>query len=232
MSKQEGVYEQQKQVRKYQKINKEERRVVLELLIKDKLSLQEVSNLQKISTSPPNIYDILNIIQYRQQINQNQNTVQFAQFKKHTKKMVKKLKVQNILKISIVNPFTFQLSHPIVSSEVSQIYMDKQPTDEDQVMLAKEQHCLLQSQCQKLYLILTQQFQKAVENSNPLYKTTLQNLLQASQLVIRQLLEVKQQINVKQEHEPPSPNQTQYPFPIQHNLFQSQFGFVLPRINT
>ncbi|CAD8188148.1 unnamed protein product [Paramecium octaurelia] len=217
MTKSEDVEEQQKQSRKYQKINKEERRVVLELLIKDKLSLQEVANKLKLK------YCTVRTIQKAFEKDGRVG-------KKETRK--KKLKVQNILKISIVNPFTFQLSQPIVSSEVSQIYMDKQPTDEDQVILAKEQRSLLQSQCQKLYLILTQQFQKALENSNPLYQTTLQNLLWAAQLVIRQLLEVKQQINVKQEHEPPSPNQTQYPFPIQHNLYQSQCGFVLPRINT
>ncbi|CAD8102691.1 unnamed protein product [Paramecium primaurelia] len=217
MTKSSDANEQQRKTRKYQKINKEERRIVLKLLLNDKLSLQEVANRLKLK------YCTVRTIQKAFEKDGRIG-------KKETRK--KKLKVQTILKISIVNPFTFQLSEPIVSSEVSQIYMDKQPSQEDQVILAKEQRCLLQSQCQKLYMILSQQFQKAMGNSNPLYQSTLQNLLWASQLIIKQLLEVKQYINVKQEHEPPSPNQTQYPFPIQHNLYQSQYSFILPRINS
>ncbi|CAD8205470.1 unnamed protein product [Paramecium pentaurelia] len=217
MTKSSDANEQQRKTRKYQKINKEERRIVLKLLINDKLSLQEVANRLKLK------YCTVRTIQKAFEKDGRIG-------KKETRK--KKLKIQNILKISIVNPFTYQLSEPIVSSEVSQIYMDKQPSQEDQVILAKEQRSLLQSQCQKLYMILSQQFQKAMGNSNPLYQSTLQNLLWASQLIIKQLLEVKQYINVKQEHEPPSPNQTQYPFPIQHNLYQSQYGFILPRINS
>ncbi|CAD8185967.1 unnamed protein product [Paramecium pentaurelia] len=217
MTKSGDVDDQQKHTRKYQKINKEERKVVLKLLINDKLSLQEVANRLKLK------YCTVRTIQKAYEKDGRIG-------KKETRK--KKLKIENILKISIINPFTFQLSEPIVSSEVSQIYIDKQPTKEDQVSLAKEQRSLLQSQCQKLYIILSQQLQRTMENPNPLYQSTLQNLLWASQLVIKQLLEVKQQINVKQEHEPPSPNQTQYPFPIQHNLYQSQYGFLLPRINS
>ena len=64
--------------------------------------------------------------------------------KKETRK--RKLRVENILKISIVNPLTLGLSPPIVSSEVSQviliniiqIYIDKQPTSQDQVALGQE----------------------------------------------------------------------------------------------
>ncbi|CAD8120732.1 unnamed protein product [Paramecium sonneborni] len=217
MTKSEDADEQQKQTRKYQKINKEERRVVLKLLINDKLSLQEVANRLKLK------YCTVRTIQKAYEKDGRIG-------KKETRK--KKLKVENILKISIMNPFTFQLSEPIVSSEVSQIYIDKQPSKEDQINLAKEQRSLLQSQCQKLYIILSQQFQKAMENQNPYYQSTIQNLFLASQLIIKQLLEVKQQINVKQEHEPLSPNQTQYPFPIQHNLYQTYNGFVIPRVNS
>ncbi|CAD8103812.1 unnamed protein product [Paramecium sonneborni] len=106
MTKSGDADQQQKQTRKYQKINKEERRVVLKLLINDKLSLQEVANRLKLK------YCTVRTIQKAYEKDGRIG-------KKETRK--KKLKIENILKISILNPFTFQLSEPIVSSEVSQI---------------------------------------------------------------------------------------------------------------
>ncbi|CAD8109054.1 unnamed protein product [Paramecium sonneborni] len=217
MTKSENQESQAKQTRKYQKIDKEERRQVLKLLLQDKLSLQEVANRLKLK------YCTVRTIQ---KAYEKEGRIG----KKETRK--KKLKVENILKISIINPLTFQLSEPIVSSEVSQIYIDKQPSKEDQANLIQEQHTLLQQHCQKLFSILTQQYQKAAESQNPFYYTTIQNLFLASQLIFKQLMEVKQQIPIKQEYEPVSPTLTQYPLQLQQHLYQPPFAVMLPRINS
>ncbi|CAD8101555.1 unnamed protein product [Paramecium sonneborni] len=217
MTKSENQESQAKQIRKYQKIDKEERRQVLKLLFQEKLSLQEVANRLKLK------YCTVRTIQ---KAYEKEGRIG----KKETRK--KKLKVENILKISIINPFTFQLSEPIVSSEVSQIYIDKQPSKEDQANLIQEQRSLLHQHCQKLFSALTQQYQKAAETQNPFYYTTIQNLFLASQLIFKQLLEVKQQIHVKQEYEPVSPTPTLYPLQLQHNIYQTPYAMMLPRINS
>ncbi|CAD8199841.1 unnamed protein product [Paramecium pentaurelia] len=217
MTKSENQEVQEKSSRKYQKINKEERKLVLKLLLHDKLSLQEVANRLKLK------YCTVRTIQ---KAYEKEGRIG----KKETRK--KKLKVENILKISIMNPLTFQLSQPIVSSEVSQIYIDKQPSNQDQANLIQEQRSLLQQHCQKLFSILTNQYQKAAETSNPFYYTTIQNLFLASQLIFKQLLEVKQQINVKQEYEPVSPTITQYPLQIQQHFYQRPYTMMLPRVNS
>ncbi|CAD8088229.1 unnamed protein product [Paramecium primaurelia] len=217
MTKSENQDAQVKSSRKYQKINKEERRLVLKLLLQDKLSLQEVANRLQLK------YCTVRTIQ---KAYEKEGRIG----KKETRK--KKLKVENILKIQIINPLTFQLSEPIVSSEVSQIYIDKQPSKEDQTNLMQEQRSLLQQHCQKLFSTLTQQYQKAAESQNPFYYTTIQNLFLASQLIFKQLLEVKQQIHVKQEYEPVSPTPTQYPLQIQQHIYQPPYGMMLPRVNS
>ncbi|CAD8185034.1 unnamed protein product [Paramecium octaurelia] len=217
MTKSENQEAQAKSSRKYQKINKEERKLVLKLLLHDKLSLQEVANRLKLK------YCTVRTIQ---KAYEKEGRIG----KKETRK--KKLKVENILKISIMNPLTFQLSEPIVSSEVSQIYIDKQPSKEDQANLIQEQRSLLQQHCQKLFSTLSQQYQKAAETQNPYYYTTIQNLYLASQLIFKQLLEVKQQIHVKQEYEPVSPTLTQYPLQIQPHIYQPTYAMMLPRVNS
>ncbi|CAD8113359.1 unnamed protein product [Paramecium primaurelia] len=184
-----------KQTKKYQKIDKEQRKIVLELLLKEKLSLQEVAN--KLHLKYCTVRTIQKAFEKDGRIG-----------KKETRK--KKLKVQSILKISVLNPLTLQIQPLCIQSDNTQMYVDKQPSLIDQLNLTNEQKQLISSQYHKLTQALTSQIKKATL----VQQSLLQNLLLSTQMVFKQILDPKPQIQVKQEFDSVSTNS--YPFqPIQ-----------------
>ncbi|CAD8209530.1 unnamed protein product [Paramecium pentaurelia] len=184
-----------KQTKKYQKIDKEQRKIVLELLLKEKLSLQEVAN--KLHLKYCTVRTIQKAFEKDGRIG-----------KKETRK--KKLKVQSILKVSILNPLTLQIQPLCIQSDNTQMYVDKQPSLIDQLNLTNEQKQLISSQYHKLTQALTSQIKKATL----VQQSLLQNLLLSTQMVFKQILDPKPQIQVKQEFDSVSTNS--YPFqPIQ-----------------
>ncbi|CAD8192951.1 unnamed protein product [Paramecium octaurelia] len=184
-----------KQTKKYQKIDKEQRKIVLELLIKEKLSLQEVAN--KLNLKYCTVRTIQKAFEQDGRIG-----------KKETRK--KKLKVQSILKVSVLNPLTLQVQPLCIQSDNTQMYVDKQPSLIDQLNLANEQKQLISSQYQKLTQALTSEIKKA----SLVQQQLMQNLLLSSQMVFKQILDPKPQIQIKQEFD--SVSTSPYPFqPIQ-----------------
>ncbi|CAD8126489.1 unnamed protein product [Paramecium sonneborni] len=195
MVKSQECSSQLKQTKKYQKIDCEQRKIVLELLLKEKLSLQEVAN--RLHLKYCTVRTIQKAFEQDGRIG-----------KKETRK--KKLRVQSILKVSVLNPLTLQVQPLCVQSDTTQIYVDKQPSIIDQLNLANEQKQLISSQYQKFTQALTSEFKKA----NLVQQSVLQNLLLSSQMMLKQILDPKPQIQVKQEFD--SVSTSPYPFqPIQ-----------------
>ncbi|CAD8127465.1 unnamed protein product [Paramecium sonneborni] len=201
---------QLKQTKKYQKIDREQRKIVLEMLFKEKLSLQEVAN--RLQLKYCTVRTIQKAFEQDGRIG-----------KKETRK--KKLKVQSILKVSVLNPLTLQIQPLCVQTDTTQIYIDKQPSIVDQLNLANEQKQLISSQYQKLTQTLTSEIKKA----NLVQQPILQNLFLASQMVLKQILDPKPQIQVKQEFDSVSTSPysfqpiQQYPqfYPFPHSFLRT-----------
>ncbi|CAD8114903.1 unnamed protein product [Paramecium primaurelia] len=191
MVKSQECSSQLKQTKKYQKIDRDQRKIVLELLIKEKLSLQEVAN--RLHLKYCTVRTIQKAFEQDGRIG-----------KKETRK--KKLKVQSIVKVSVLNPFTLQVQPLCVQSDTTQIYVDKQPSLMDQLNLANEQKQLISSQYQQLTQALTSE----IKNASIVQQSLLQNLLLSSQIVFKQILDFKPQIQVKKEFD--SVSTTPYPF--------------------
>ncbi|CAD8211565.1 unnamed protein product [Paramecium octaurelia] len=191
MVKSQECSSQLKHTKKYQKIDRDQRKIVLDLLLKEKLSLQEVAN--KLHLKYCTVRTIQKAFEQDGRIG-----------KKETRK--KKLKVESIVRVSVLNPLTLQVQPLCVQSQTTQIYVDKQPTNGDQLNLANEQKQLISSQYQKLTQALTQE----IKNTNLASQSLLQNLLLSSQIVFRQILDFKPQIQTQKEFD--SVSTSPYPF--------------------
>ncbi|CAD8127790.1 unnamed protein product [Paramecium sonneborni] len=180
MGKSINTQDQPKKSKQYQKIECEQRKQVLDMLLNQQLSLQEVSN--KLQLKYCTVRTIFKTYEKDGRIG-----------KKETRK--KKLKIQNILKISVVNPFTMQIQPLSVQSDIQQIYVDKQPSILDQTALANQQNSLLQSQC----LQFTSELASHMNYPNLMYQSILQNLLISTQYVFKSIVDSKPQGLIKQE---------------------------------
>ncbi|CAD8182445.1 unnamed protein product [Paramecium octaurelia] len=180
MCKSNNDQDQPKKSKQYQKIECNQRKLVLDMLLNQKLSLQEVANKLQLK------YCTVRTIQKTYEKDGRIG-------KKETRK--KKLKVQSILKISVINPFTLEVQPLSFQSDIHQIYVDKQPSLLDQIALANQQHSILQSQC----LRFTSELASHMNQPNFAYQSTLQNLLLSSQYVFKSILDLKPQGQIKQE---------------------------------
>ncbi|CAD8162521.1 unnamed protein product [Paramecium pentaurelia] len=172
--------DQPKKSKQYQKIECDQRKLVLDMLYNEKLSLQEVANKLQLK------YCTVRTIQKTYEKDGRIG-------KKETRK--KKLKVQSILKISVINPFTMEVQPLSVQSDIHQIYVDKQPSLLDQIALANQQQSILQSQCIKF----TTELSSRMNQPNFVYQSTIQNMLLSSQYVFKSILDLKPQGQIKQE---------------------------------
>ncbi|CAK92200.1 unnamed protein product (macronuclear) [Paramecium tetraurelia] len=201
MCKSNNDQDQPKKSKQYQKIECNQRKLVLDMLLNQKLSLQEVCSITILIPRLlyPYIYIYCFFNQYLNRWLTNLRTIQKTYEKdgrigkKETRK--KKLKVQNILKISVINPFTLEVQPLSVQSDIHQIYVDKQPSLLDQIALANQQHSILQSQC----LRFSSELASNMNQPNFAYQSTLQNLLLSSQYVFKSILDLKPQGQIKQE---------------------------------
>ncbi|CAD8127950.1 unnamed protein product [Paramecium sonneborni] len=207
MGKSNNNQDQPKKSKQYQKIECDQRKVVLDMLLNQKLSLQEVaSNLQLKYCTVRTIYKTY----------EKDGRIG----KKETRK--KKLKVQSILKISVVNPFTMEIQPLSVQSDIQQIYVDKQPSLLDQIALTNQQKSLLQTQCYNFTSSLTSQMNQPYL----MYQSILQNLLIASQYVFKSIIDLKPQGQIKQEFDSLSQLLPQYSYtqqPYQHQFYPQSY---------
>ncbi|CAD8082110.1 unnamed protein product [Paramecium primaurelia] len=202
MGKSNNTQDKPKESKQYQKIGCDQRKLVLDMLLNQKLSLQEVAS--KLQLKYCTVRTIQKTYEKEGRIG-----------KKESRK--KKLKVESILKISVLNPFTMEIQPLSVQSDIHKIYIDKQPSLLDQITLANQQQSLFQTQCSKF----TSAIISHMNQPNLMYQSIIQNMLLSSQQVFKSILDLKPQGQIKQEFDSlsqllPQFSYTQQPYQYQY----------------
>ncbi|CAD8199076.1 unnamed protein product [Paramecium octaurelia] len=202
MGKSNNIEDKSKKSKQYQKIECDQRKLVLDMLFNQKLSLQEVAS--KLQLKYCTVRTIQKTYEREGRIG-----------KKETRK--KKLKVESILKICVINPFTMVVQPLSIQSDIQSIYIDKQPSQLDQIIISNQQLSQLQTQYSKFIQALVSR----MNQPNLIYQSTIQSMLLASQHVFQSILDFNSRGSIKLEFDSHSQLQPQLPFtqqPFQQQL--------------